>query len=193
MKTKKKKIDDLNLELTLTVEKDDYSEIERKKLAERRRTADLKGFRKGMVPEGMIRRIYGEQALVESVNQVISKGLEDFIEAEKLHVLGEPLGSEKQPEVEWKDGNDFTFIFDIAVYPEIKVSAGKEDEIPQYNITVSAKEKKEMVENLKKYYADKKEEKSDEDVEKEVTERLKSEYKSESDWRLGADIRRVEV
>ena len=193
MKTKKKKIDDLNLELTLTVEKDDYSEIERKKLAERRRTADLKGFRKGMVPEGMIRRIYGEQALVESVNQVISKGLEDFIEAEKLHVLGEPLGSEKQPEVEWKDGNDFTFIFDIAVYPEIKVSAGKEDEIPQYNITVSAKEKKEMAENLKKYYADKKEEKSDEDVEKEVTERLKSEYKSESDWRLGADIRRYFV
>ena len=50
-----------------------------------------------------------------------------------------------------------------------------------------------MVENLKKYYAEKKEEKSDEDVEKEVSERLKSEYKNESDWRLGADIRKYFV
>lgn len=193
MKTSKKKIDELNLELTLDIVAEDYSEIERKKIAERKRTAEFKGFRKGMVPEGMIRRVYGDQILFESVNQVISKGLQDFIEKEKLNVLGEPLGSEKQPEVEWKDGNDFKFIFDIALYPEVTVSADKKDSVPQYTVTVSAKDKTQMKESLKKYYEEKKEEKSDEDIDKEVTDRLTSEYKNEADWRLSADIRKYFV
>ncbi|MCR5561496.1 MAG: trigger factor family protein [Bacteroidales bacterium] len=190
MKTSHKKIDALNIELTLEIGKDDYAEIERKKIAERKRTADFKGFRKGMVPEGMIRRVYGDQILYEAVNQVISKGLQDFIEGEKLNVLGEPLGSENQPEVEWKDGNDFTFMFDIALYPEVKVSADKKDSIPSYTVSISAKDKAGMKENLKKYYEGKKEEKSDADLDKEVSERLESEYKNEADWRLSADIRR---
>lgn len=193
MKTSKKKIDELNIELTLDITPEDYAEIEKKKIAERKRGAEFKGFRKGMVPEGMIRRVYGDQILFESVNQVISKGLQDFIEKEKLNVLGEPLGSEKQPEVEWKDGNDFKFIFDIALYPEVTVSADKKDSVTQYTVSISAKDKTQMKENLKKYYEEKKEEKSDEDIDKEVTERLTAEYKSEADWRLNSDIRKYFV
>ncbi len=193
MITEKKQIDALNIELTLKVEKEDYSETERKKIAERKRTADFKGFRKGMVPEGMIRRVYGEQILFESVNQAINKGLDEFIEKEGLHVLGEPLASENQGEIEWKDGNDFTFLFDIALYPEVKVSADKNDSIPSYKVSLSAKEKKETAENLRKYYEEQKEEKSDEDIDKEVAERLGSQYKSEAEWRLNSDIRRYFV
>lgn len=193
MKATKKQIDDLNLELTLEIVKEDYAEIERKKIAERRRTADFKGFRKGMVPESLIRRVYGEQILAESVNQVISKGLQDFIEDNKLNVLGEPLGSENQPELDWKDGADFTFVFDIALYPEISVEAGKDDTVTSYNVTVSAKEKATMKENLKKYYEEQKQEKSDEDIDKEVSDRLSAEYKNEAEWRLTSDIRRYFV
>ncbi|MCR5519393.1 MAG: trigger factor family protein [Bacteroidales bacterium] len=189
MKLEKKQLDDLNIELTLNIEKGDYAESVRKKLAQRRRTADFKGFRKGMVPESLVRRVYGDQILAESVNEVISKGLQDFIDENKLRVLGEPLGSEKQPEVEWKDGNDFTFIFDIATYPEFEVSAGKEDVIEKYTISASAKDKAEMTKNLKKYYEDKKEEKSDEDIEKELSARLESEYAQQSEWRFTKDIR----
>ena len=189
MKLEKKQLDALNIELTLNIEKGDYAESVRKKLAQRRRTADFKGFRKGMVPESLVRRVYGDQILAESVNEVISKGLQDFIDENKLRVLGEPLGSEKQPEVEWKDGNDFTFIFDIATYPEFEVSAGKDDVINKYTISASAKDKAEMTKNLKKYYEDKKEEKSDEDIEKELSERLESEYAQQAEWRFSKDVR----
>jgi hypothetical protein len=189
MKSSKKQIDALNIELTLEIEKGDYEEIERKKLAQRRKTADFKGFRKGMVPESMIRRVYGDQILAESVNEVISKGLQDFIEENKLNVLGEPLGSENQPEVVWKDGNDFTFVFDIATYPEFEVSAGKDDSVNKYSISASAKDKTEMLKNLKKYYEDKKEEKSDADIEAELDARLTSEYAQQAEWRFTKDIR----
>ncbi|MCR4824856.1 MAG: trigger factor family protein [Bacteroidales bacterium] len=189
MKVTEKQIDKLNLELTLEVAAADYAEIERKKLAERRRTAEFKGFRKGMVPASLIKRVYGDQALVESVNQVIGQALDQHINEKKLRILGEPLASENQPQIEWEDGKDFTFVFDLGLSPEVSVEVEKGDTVPSYSVTVAAKDKAPMIENLKKYYEEKKEEKTDEEIEKEVTERLKSQYKNEAEWRLTRDIR----
>ncbi len=191
MNLTKKQIDDLNLELTIEIAPEDYAEEVKKKLAERRRTAEFKGFRKGMVPASLIKRVYGEQVLVDAVNEVITTSLDNYIKDNALHILGEPLGSENQPEIEWVDGNSFTFVFDMALSPEVNVDVDAADEIVKYSITTSAKEKASAIENVKKYYAERKEgePKSDEDIEKEVTERLKEEHKQEAEWRLSKDIR----
>ena len=195
MNLTKKQIDDLNLELTLEIAPEDYAEEVKKRLAERRRTAEFKGFRKGMVPASLIKRVYGEQALADAVNEVIATSLDKYITDNELHLLGEPIGSEKQPEIEWADGNSFTFVFDAAVSPEVNVEVAKEDEIVKYAISTSAKEKAAAVENVKKFYAERNKdqekpvEKSDEEIEKEVAERLKEEHKQEADWRLSKDIR----
>lgn len=191
MNLTKKQIDDLNLELTIEIAPEDYAEEVKKKLAERRRTAEFKGFRKGMVPASLIKRVYGEQVLVDAVNEVITTSLDNYINDNALHILGEPLGSENQPEIEWVDGNSFTFVFDMALSPEVNVDVDATDEIVKYSITTSAKEKASAIENVKKYYAERKEgePKSDEDIEKEVTERLKEEHKQEAEWRLSKDIR----
>lgn len=193
MKVNEKKIDDLNLELTIEVAAADYAEIEKNKLSQRRRTADFKGFRKGMVPASLIKRVYGQQALVESVNQVLGQALDKHINDNKIRILGEPLASANQPEVEWEDGHDFTFVFDLGLSPEVTVEVEKGDTVPSYSVTVSAKDKAPMIENLKKYYEEHKEEgeeaRTDEEIEKEVTERLKGQYKNEAEWRLTKDIR----
>lgn len=189
MKVLQNNIDDLNLELTVEIEASDYAEILRKKLAECRRKADFKGFRKGMVPASMIQRVYGEQCLVEAVNQVISKALDEHIKENDLNLLGEPLNSEKQPELDWKAGNDFTFIFDAALSPKVDFEVEKSDTVPSYTVSIAAKDKTSMEESLKKYYEEKKEEKSDEDIEKEVSERLENQFKNEAEWRLNKDIR----
>ena len=193
MKVQEKKIDDINLELTLEVAAADYAEIEKKKLSERRRTAEFKGFRKGMVPASLIKRVYGEQALVESVNQVVGEALDRHIREKQLRILGESLASENQPQIEWADGNDFTFVFDLGLSPEVSVEVEKGDTVPSYSVTLTAKDKAPMIENLKKYHEEHKEEgaepRSDEDIEQEVTERLKNQYKYEADWRLTRDIR----
>ena len=190
MKVKEKKIDDLNRQLTIEVAAADYAEIEKKKLAERRRTAEFKGFRKGMVPASLIKRVYGEQALVEAVNQVIGQALDKHITDKKLRILGEPLASEKQPQIEWADGNDFTFVFDLGLSPEVNVEVEKTDTVPSYTVSVAAKDKAPMIENMKKYYAEHKEEgqeaktdeaKTDEEIEKEVSERMKNQYQSEAE------------
>lgn len=194
MRFEKNQIDALNIELTLTVEAADYAEAERKKLAEVTRKADFKGFRKGCVPASLVKRVYGDQILVDAVNQVVGESLNKFITDEKLHILGEPINSKNQKELDWKSGNDFEFVFDLGLSPEIKVEVSKDDTVTSYTITASAKEKSEMAENLKKYYDSKELKegetpKTAEDIEKEVAERLEENYKQEAQWRLTKDIR----
>ena len=152
MKIEQNRIDDLNLELTLAVTSEDYAENRKKKLNDYRKKADIKGFRKGMVPMALIEKLYGQSALVDSVNDVISAGLNNFIQENNLRVLGEPLPSEDQPETDWTVGNDFTFKFDIAQNPEISFELSSEDEVPYYTITVTETAKKEMKNNLLKQY-----------------------------------------
>ena len=189
MKIAKKQVDKLNIELTMNIEAADYAEIERKKLAEVRRNADFKGFRKGNVPMSLIQKVYGGQVLADAVNQVVGESLGKYIDDEKLHILGEPLGSENQPEIDWVSGADFTFVFDLALSPEVNVEVEKADSVVNYTITSSAKEKADMVASMKKYYEGRKEEKTDEDIEKEVEERLEASNKDEAAWRLNKDIR----
>ena len=152
MKIEQNRIDDLNLELTLTVAGEDYSENRKKRLADFRKKAEIKGFRKGMVPMSLVEKMYGQNALVDSVNDAISEGLNNYIQENNLRVLGEPLPSEEHIQNEWENGKDFTFKFDLALNPEISFELSKEDEVVYYTITVTEAAKKEMKDNLLKQY-----------------------------------------
>ena len=152
MRIEQNRIDDLNLELTLAVTSEDYAENRKKKLNDYRKKAEIKGFRKGMVPMSLVEKMYGQSALVDSVNDVVAEGLNNFIRENNLRVLGEPLPSEDQPEADWTAGNDFTFKFDIAENPQISFELSKDDEVVYYSITVTEAAKKEMKGNLLRQY-----------------------------------------
>ena len=152
MKIEQNRIDDLNLELSLTVAKEDYAENKKKRLNEYRKKAEFKGFRKGMVPMSLVEKMYGGNALVDSVNDIIAEALNNFIKENNLKVLGEPLPSEDTPHNVWEDGNDFSFKFDLAQNPEVSFELSSADEIPYYTITVTEAANKEMKENILKQY-----------------------------------------
>ena len=152
MKVEQNRTDELNVELSLHIVKDDYQDKRKKKLNEHRRTAEIKGFRKGMVPMGLIEKIYGQSCLVDAVNDLISESLNNYIKENGLKVIGEPLPAEDQPQVEWQDGNDFSFKFDIALAPKVDFELSAKDEIPYYRINITKEAKAEMKENLLKQY-----------------------------------------
>jgi len=152
MKIEQNRIDDLNLELSLTVVKEDYSDSMKKRLNEYRKKADIRGFRKGMVPMSLVEKMYGQTALVDAVNDVIAEGLNNFIKENNLRVLGEPLPSEEHIQNEWVSGNDFNFKFDLAENPEVSFELSKEDEVTYYTITVTEAAKKDMKNTLLKQY-----------------------------------------
>jgi trigger factor len=144
--------DALNWQLTIEMAAADYQEALRKRLNEYKRKADIKGFRRGMAPLSLIQRLYGDEALYQSVNGLVSEQLNQFITDEKIRVVGEPMPSEDQPQLNWKAGEDFTFKFDIAQTPELTFSVGKDDKIPYYEINITAAEKKAQKEQLLQQY-----------------------------------------
>jgi trigger factor len=146
------KVDELNIELTLTISPEDYSDNKKKKLADYRKKAEIKGFRKGMVPMSLVEKMYGQQVLVDSVNEVIGESINNFIKDNDLKVLGEPLPQDNQPKNEWADGNEFTFKFDVALMPQVSLELSKEDKFTLYNITVTDEAKAEMKANMLKQY-----------------------------------------
>lgn len=146
------KVDDLNLELTLDISKEDYADRRKKRLNAHRRTAEIRGFRKGMVPMTIIEKIYGQSSLVDAVNETISEALNGFIKDNSLKLIGEPLPKEDQPKIEWENGNDFTFVFDVALAPEVDFTLSKEDELPYYEIEVTEANRNELKENLLRQY-----------------------------------------
>ncbi|MBE6251338.1 MAG: hypothetical protein E7111_06730 [Bacteroidales bacterium] len=152
MKIVQNKIDDLNLELALTVTPEDYAENKKKRLTEYRKKAEIKGFRKGMVPMSLVEKMYGQNALVDSINDAISEGLNNYIKENSLRVLGEPLPSEEHIANEWVDGKEFNFKFDVALNPEVSFELSNADEITYYTITVTEAAKKDMKNTLLKQY-----------------------------------------
>ena len=152
MKVSKTQPDALNYQVNIEIAAADYAEPLRKRLNEYKRKADIKGFRRGMAPLSLIQRMYGDQALYESVNGLVSDQLNEFIKSEGIRVVGEPLPSEDQPQLLWKAGEDFSFKFDIAQTPELTFQVEKTDKIPYYEINITAAEKKAQREQLLQQY-----------------------------------------
>ena len=86
----KENIDDLNAIIKVKVEKADYEERVEKTLKDYRKKANIKGFRPGNVPIGLIRKMYGTAVKVEEINRSISEGIQKFLADEKIDILGDP-------------------------------------------------------------------------------------------------------
>ncbi len=136
-------IDKVNAVITAVVEPADYTDKYNKALKDAKKKINMPGFRPGMVPTGLIKKQFGVSILAEEVNKILQEGLFGYIRENKVNMLGEPLPTEDNNNVELKEGESFTFKFDIAVAPEFKAELGKDDTVDYYNVEVSD----EMVEN----------------------------------------------
>ena len=137
MKISRTSIDELNALVRITIEKQDYEATVNEKLKEYKKKANMPGFRKGMVPAGLIKKMYGKSALAEEVNHLLSHELTKYITDEKLNILGEPLPSKDEPAIiDFDKDDDFEFAFDLGLSPEINIDFEKVGEIPYYEISV---------------------------------------------------------
>ena len=132
--------DKINGLLTMTVEPADYQEAVEKTLKNYRKKAQVPGFRPGMVPMGMIKKQYGTAVKVEEVNKILGEKLYEYIQDNKIQMLGEPLpNQEKQVPQDFEKDDELTFVFDIAVAPEFKAELSSNDKIDYYTIKVEDK------------------------------------------------------
>lgn len=145
MNISRKDIDQNNAVITISIDKTDYAETVDKKLRDYRKKANMPGFRPGMVPLGLIKKMYGKAVKAEEINNLVSEKLISYIEENDLPVLGQPLPSEteQQPEYDFDLQEEFDFHFDVGLAPAFEVELNGEDEVTYYEIAISD----EMIEN----------------------------------------------
>ena len=142
-------IDKVSGLLTVKLEKADYQEKVDKSLKTFRQKAQIPGFRKGMVPMNLVKKMYGKSVIAEEVNKLLSEKVYDYIKSNNVNMLGEPLpNEEKQQVIDFDTMEEFEFVFDIALAPEFKAEVSNTDKVDYYTIEVTD----EMVENQVKAY-----------------------------------------
>ena len=142
-------IDKVSGLLTVKLEKADYQEKVDKSLKTFRQKAQIPGFRKGMVPMSLVKKMYGKSVVAEEVNKLLSEKVYDYIKSNNVNMLGEPLpNEEKQQMIDFDTMEEFEFVFDIALAPEFKAEVSGTDKVDYYAIEVTD----EMVENQVKAY-----------------------------------------
>ena len=112
--------------IQINVAKADYEPQVKKELVKLQKKANVPGFRPGMVPFGMIKKMYGPQATIEVLNSLVSETLNNYIFDNKLDLIGYPLSDpDHQQPVDFESQDSLDFFFEAALRPEINVDYSK--------------------------------------------------------------------
>lgn len=144
MNITKNTTDKLNAVLTVTVDKADYQEKVVDVLNQYRKTANIKGFRKGQVPMSFVKKQYEQAVIFDTVNEILQKSVSDYINTEKLSILGNPVPVIK--DVDW-DADQLSFDFELGLAPEFDVDLSKV-EVESYKVKVADDEIQKYVDNF---------------------------------------------
>jgi len=137
MKIEQSELKDLKAVVSITIEPADYQDEVAKQLKEVRHKAQMPGFRPGMVPAGLVKKMYGKGILADVLNKKVGEGLQKHIEDNKLAILGDPLPNDEQGKIDLDHEDTFTFAFDIAVAPEFDAKLTAKNKLPEYTIEVT--------------------------------------------------------
>ena len=134
--------------LTVSMDKADYQENVDKALKDARKKVQMPGFRPGMVPMGLVQKMYGKSIKADEINKILQEKVFSYIKDNKIDMLGEPLPNDEKEAGLSLDADEQTFYFDIALAPQFNAEIGKDDAITYYEIKVTD----EMVDNQVKAY-----------------------------------------
>ncbi len=153
MEVKQEKKDDLNAVVSIKLSTDDYKDKVEKLLKNYKKNAKMQGFRPGMVPMGMIKKMYGKSAIAEEVNKILQEQLSKHIEENKLEVLGQPL-PQRDSNVEF-DANKYPemeFTYDLGLAPSFEVNVSDKDKFTYHVIKVDEELNEKYQNDLAKRY-----------------------------------------
>ena len=142
-------VDALNAKVAISIEQKDFSEKVDKILKDYRKNANIPGFRKGHVPMGMIKQ-YETAVTADEVNKLLQENLNNYIQEEKLELLGNPLPV-MQDNINWKADN-LDFEFELGLAPSFKVKVKGKKAVTHFKIEADKKMVEEQVGYIQKQY-----------------------------------------
>ncbi len=144
----------VNATLTIEIGRQDYTPPFEQELQKLKQKAQFKGFRKGKVPSGMVKKLYGTKVLVDVINDLVQKQINDYLTGEKIAILGYPIPADDQAIYEFDPDRqlDYSFRYDIGIAPEFELAGiGADDTYQRYQVIISDEMiDKEMTDLLKR-------------------------------------------
>jgi len=158
-------VDTLNAKIIVTLMPEDINPKLNTELNKLKKTASLKGFRKGKTPIGFIKKMYGQSVMSDVVNKLLQEELSNYLKDEKIEFLGQPLpaADQEQLDLNINEVSDMVFKFDLGLAPEFDVK-GLDSVFTYYDVALDEKEVDKEIDNMRKQLGDRKE------VEKNIEE-----------------------
>lgn len=120
--------------LRVTVGEADYKEQVEKQLKDYKRKANVPGFRPGMVPMGIINKMYRKSVVADNAYRKATDAAFDYIKENNIETVGDLMPSDKQGEMDFDKGTDFEFVYEIGLAPQVELSLTKKNTITKYII-----------------------------------------------------------
>lgn len=155
MNITRENIDQLNALLKVEIIKGDYEENVEKVLRDYRKKANIKGFRPGMVPIGLIRKMYGKAVQLDEINKLVSENIQKYLVDEKIDILGDPLPKADEHElIDFDKQEDFSFTFELGLAPQFELKLSKKNKVDLYELEIDEKMKNDHISNYARRYGE---------------------------------------
>ena len=141
----------LNDKITVKVSKDDYLPSFEKALKNFSKNANIPGFRKGMVPAGLVRKMHGQAVMTDEVLRTIEKELTNYMVNEKLEIFGQPLplAENDARQIDLNNPAEYTFAFEVGLKPEFEIVDLKSQQPAFYKVDVTDEMINEEIDRLR--------------------------------------------
>ena len=141
----------VNARLVVSIVEADYKTQVDKNLKDYRKRANIKGFRPGMVPVQLVQKMFGKTILVDEINQMLGKAVQEYIRENSLSIVGDPMpAQEDRDRIDWETQKDFDFAYDLGLAGEFTVDFDKIPAVKTYDIQAGEKELNDTLENIMK-------------------------------------------
>lgn len=147
MEIKLEKKNETNAFIHVSVKEEDYKAKFDKKLEDYRKQATIKGFRPGKAPMSLVQKMIGKEVRMDEVNDVVTKGVSDYIQKENLDLLGAPIPQVEN--VDWAKSKDFDFVYEIGLVPDFDYDISEKVVADNYKIDITTKEVDTYIDNLR--------------------------------------------
>lgn len=129
----------------------DYAPGVEAQVKEYSKKAQIKGFRPGKVPAGMIRKMYGKSLLVDAINKLLHESVNNYIRDNKIRILGEPL-PERTENIDWDTQKEFDFSYELGLLPEFELNLGEMATVDGYKVDVDDATIQEAYEHMQRQF-----------------------------------------
>ncbi|HTO15029.1 MAG TPA: trigger factor [Edaphocola sp.] len=143
----------LHDKIIVNIKKEDYLPLFEKNLKQYSKQANIPGFRKGNVPAGMVKKMFGQSVFTDAVLNKVNEELEAYLSNEKPNIFAQPLPVENsEMKFDMNAPEEFDFIFEIGLKPEFEIDAldSQKGKIAKYQIEIDDKMLNEEIENIRK-------------------------------------------